>query len=319
MVSLQPASSAAALAASSNNNAAGLNTAQAAQAQNAAGQLADGTIPSTSEFNDTLLQQAQLQAGDKGSRYQGVIPDNKLSGVLAQAGLSGNKQQSTVQSALLGSSALTPASAQNGLQATDFSAFDNIFGGDLDSLPPALQEAHLEMAGIKADNAAASVKANNMIHARSAGYPHPATQAVGEQVNIMSSRTPQGDQHMRIQLDPPELGQVAIELKFGKDNSVKAHISVERPETLALLQKDSASLQKALEDAGLQADSGSLEFSLDQGGDSQNGESFGDKKGGSANNGSAGSGHDGLPEEIETQMTIFVDPHTGQQHVNMLV
>ena len=44
---------------------------------------------------------------------------------------------------------------------------------------------------------------------------------------------------------------------------------VERSETLDLLQRDARSLERALNDAGLKADSGSLEFNLRGDGDAQ--------------------------------------------------
>jgi len=57
-------------------------------------------------------------------------------------------------------------------------------------------------------------------------------------------------------------------MEIRKDGHVVAHMSVERPETLDLLQRDARALQQALNNAGLQADNDSLNFSLkDQSGD----------------------------------------------------
>lgn len=39
-------------------------------------------------------------------------------------------------------------------------------------------------------------------------------------------------------------------------------VTVERPETLELLQRDARGLERALQDAGLRTDSGSLNFNL---------------------------------------------------------
>ena len=39
-------------------------------------------------------------------------------------------------------------------------------------------------------------------------------------------------------------------------------VSIERPETFELLQRDARGLEKALQDAGLKTDSGSLSFNL---------------------------------------------------------
>ncbi|MFN7114306.1 MAG: flagellar hook-length control protein FliK [Alphaproteobacteria bacterium] len=67
-----------------------------------------------------------------------------------------------------------------------------------------------------------------------------------------------------LQLDPADLGRMDIELKFKQDGSMKAHLTVERPETLAMLQKDSAHLERLLQQSGLNTDGQSLSFDLRQ-------------------------------------------------------
>jgi len=71
-----------------------------------------------------------------------------------------------------------------------------------------------------------------------------------------------GLDRIRIQLKPAELGRVDIRLEIGNDNRVAALVTVDRPETLDLLQRDARGLERALEDAGLKPDGGNLEFSL---------------------------------------------------------
>lgn len=65
-----------------------------------------------------------------------------------------------------------------------------------------------------------------------------------------------------IRLDPAEMGRIDVRMEVKRDGKVATHMIVERPETLDLLRRDSQALQQALNDAGLQADSDSLEFSL---------------------------------------------------------
>ena len=67
-----------------------------------------------------------------------------------------------------------------------------------------------------------------------------------------------------LQLDPADLGRMDIELKFNHDGSLKAHLTVERPETLALLQKDASHLERVLQQSGLNTDGQSLSFDLRQ-------------------------------------------------------
>lgn len=68
----------------------------------------------------------------------------------------------------------------------------------------------------------------------------------------------------RMQLHPADLGQLEVRLRFSKDGTMKAHLVAEKPETLALLQKDSAQLQRMLEQSGLQLDGNALSFDLRQ-------------------------------------------------------
>lgn len=69
-------------------------------------------------------------------------------------------------------------------------------------------------------------------------------------------------QAMTVKLEPIELGKIDIRLDFGTDGKVQASIVAERPQTLDMLQRDARGLEKALQAAGLQTDSGSLSFNL---------------------------------------------------------
>lgn len=71
-----------------------------------------------------------------------------------------------------------------------------------------------------------------------------------------------GSNRFDIRLDPPELGRIDVRMEVRKDGTVSAHLTVEKTQTLDLLQRDARALQQALSDAGLQADSDSLNFSL---------------------------------------------------------
>ncbi|MCU0944713.1 MAG: flagellar hook-length control protein FliK [Rubritepida sp.] len=68
----------------------------------------------------------------------------------------------------------------------------------------------------------------------------------------------------RVTLEPAELGRVEIEVRRdGQAHDVR--IRVERPETLALLQRDRAELDRAFADSGLSVGEGGIAFSLDGG------------------------------------------------------
>src|SRR3546814_7827105 len=63
-------------------------------------------------------------------------------------------------------------------------------------------------------------------------------------------------------LHPAELGRIEVKLENASDGTLRAVISAERTETLDLLQRDARGLERALQEAGVKTDSGSLSFNL---------------------------------------------------------
>ena len=101
----------------------------------------------------------------------------------------------------------------------------------------------------------------------------------GEQVAMQIRRAAAGGaDRITLQLHPRDLGTVEVRLEFGDNASVRAAVLVERPETLELLQRDARLLQRALNEAGLEADGGSLSFDL-RGEGNQGGDTEGDGRG----------------------------------------
>jgi flagellar hook-length control protein FliK len=82
-----------------------------------------------------------------------------------------------------------------------------------------------------------------------------------------------GQQRFEIRLSPETLGRIDVRLDIAEDGAVKAHIVVDRADTLGLLQRDSRTLERAFEQAGLKTGDGALQFSL--GGQSQGGQNAG--------------------------------------------
>lgn len=100
-----------------------------------------------------------------------------------------------------------------------------------------------------------------------------------------------GKDAITIKLNPAELGKIDVKMEINDDGTLRATIAVEKSETLDLLQKDSRGLERALQNAGLQADSGSLNFSL-SGQGNNSAEQFE-----TASNGGSGTGTDGDASE----------------------
>lgn len=89
---------------------------------------------------------------------------------------------------------------------------------------------------------------------------------------VVSLALGHGDEALTIALDPVELGRVEVSIGQGKEAG-QIRIVAERPETLALLQRDQRELDRALNQAGLGDMARSLSFSLasDQGRQQQQG------------------------------------------------
>ena len=80
-----------------------------------------------------------------------------------------------------------------------------------------------------------------------------------------------GKSSFEIRLDPADLGRIDVRIDVDRSGQVTSHLTVEKPETLSMLQQDAPQLQRALDDAGLRTGSGGLQFSLrDQSSSSQN-------------------------------------------------
>ncbi|WP_407527627.1 flagellar hook-length control protein FliK [Methylobacterium oryzisoli] len=90
-----------------------------------------------------------------------------------------------------------------------------------------------------------------------------------------------GSNRFEIRLDPADLGRIEVSLDIDREHRAKAHLVVERPETLALLQRDARSLEQALAQAGFEASDAAVSFSL---------------RDGSGGQGQAGGGDSGRPQ-----------------------
>ena len=92
----------------------------------------------------------------------------------------------------------------------------------------------------------------------------------------IATRSLEGKRRFEIRLDPPELGRIDVRLDVSRDGQVTSRLMVERADTLDLLRRDSASLERALQSAGLQTGDSGLQFSLrDQSGQQANGQADG--------------------------------------------
>ena len=83
-----------------------------------------------------------------------------------------------------------------------------------------------------------------------------------EQVKVQLTKgLKDGSDTINVLLHPEDLGTVEVKLQL-QDGQVKATISADNPDTLALLKNDSHQLTQSLQNAGFNTDSNSLNFQL---------------------------------------------------------
>lgn len=146
-----------------------------------------------------------------------------------------------------------------------------ILPAEMEGLLPEPDDALLLQTSGRTDSQLNAVKP--VMAAQSGSQTTVTMDAVGLHIARMAQ---QKESRFEIRLHPSELGRIDVRLDINEQGEVKAHLIVERRETLDMLQRDSRELQRALTEAGLSADQNSLNFSMKH----QNGEGFADGSGG---------------------------------------
>jgi len=110
--------------------------------------------------------------------------------------------------------------------------------------------------GEKPDQAARAQSQN-------ANRPTQMGQSVVEQVSVKITKALQsGSDRINVQLKPAEMGRVDVKMELTHDGRVMAVVTADNKDTLDLLRRDSSELQRALAEAGMDLDSGDLNFNL---------------------------------------------------------
>lgn len=154
-------------------------------------------------------------------------------------------------------------------------------------------------------------------HAATAEIPAQATQVsappsvpLGAVPMTIGLRALSGSNTFEIRLDPKDLGRIEVNLAIDKETgAVQASLVVDRPETLALLQRDAGNLQQALAQAGLDAPDGSVTVSLRNDGAGNEG-AGGDPSGGAGTQGRepGGQNQQRRPDTHELPNTLSAVP-----------
>lgn len=169
--------------------------------------------------------------------------------------------------------------------------------------------------------------ANPLFTSASAVSAHPTAQAVAIMIEKAASGSEKAKQELSVQLDPPELGRLQIQLSMEKGEVMKVHLLAEKQDTLNLLQRDSHALKAALDHAGIQTDSESLSFDLASGDQSFN-QLMGNSSQGEGGKSHGARFHLGADGSIlnaddiqttETKMDFITNTVTGNIHYSLLI
>lgn len=156
------------------------------------------------------------------------------------------------------------------------------------------QRSVIGLAGVGGAQAADKASAGQAAQSAARTPRTPLQAQVMEQVSVqIDKQVKDGADTIKIQLKPHELGKIEIKLEVSSDGRVSATVTADKPETLAMLQKDAKGLEKALEDAGLKPDSAATTFSLKGGEQQQNADRNNNARSRRGRNRGSANGEDG--------------------------
>lgn len=139
---------------------------------------------------------------------------------------------------------------------------------------------------------------SGILHYANARVPVP------EQVQVaVKQAAKEGMDRILIQLQPEELGRIDVRLDMHVDGRAHIVFTVDKADTFEQLQRDARFLEKALQDAGVQTDAGSMEFNLRQQSQPEMG-GFGDGQ-----QHAHSGGHDAFSDEVNASLSAG----TGEQ------
>ena len=202
---------------------------QNSNGQAANGQAANGQAPSLA----AIAQQAQA------TQNQNQQNNNQ-----------NNQAQTQIPASTGGKAAAGAAQAAQGGGAAHMGGAEAATGGASAAANGGTQQTQQTQQSQQAQNSQANQK--------------PTTgSSVVDQVSVKISKAMQaGNDRISIQLKPAELGRIDVKMELTHDGRVMAVVTADNKDTLDLLRRDSGDLQKALENAGMQMDSGDMTFNL---------------------------------------------------------
>lgn len=251
-----------------------LTTVNAEQSKGLAKAIGDDRPVSVQVQADTAARQTAVQSGSVDA--EGPTNWYDLAKPGAQAPTNGTVATAQAadgapQQPLLGLGAVAAASAPGGAanSAAVAASADGVSG--VDGVKGSSGTAQTGSASATAaaqapEQAQRTAKAQA---ARPAARPQAAEeQDPVEQIRVRIQQDATKGETIKIALRPDNLGKVEVKLDI-REGKVNAQVVAETSEALEMMKTDARGLEKALNDAGLRADPGSVTFSLKDGGTQQ--------------------------------------------------
>lgn len=204
------------------------------------------------------IARANAEAGERHGRMAEAAIDKRRD----EAGQLQASQGKRQEAALL-------AGLADGEMDPEVDALIRLFGGRAGAAGAAGQagvgEPLAGLAGLNGTAGTAMQKAGQAAASTGARTPPAAMEQV---VLRLQRAVAEGTDRLRLQLRPASLGKLDIQIDISStDSRTQIVVSVEKPETYVLLQRDARALEEALRQAGLQLDEGSLSFNLQREGE----------------------------------------------------
>jgi flagellar hook-length control protein FliK len=245
----------------------------------------------TARAMTTLLSSDTVAKSTTGDTWQ-----SQMFGILG-GGLSQVSPTSSGQAFAASAAMAISADKNSGSPDTDSNSESLFNNNDTSTLVNAKTDGNISAEGTQATGTYTFASQLSAFRAANGGTTGLPT-AVDQVILQMNRSVKSGQDQMSLQLQPGDLGKITVKLDFGSDGKVQGTVIADNPKTLDMLQKDSRSLERALQDAGLRADPGSLQFSLggQQNQNNNSGQAASNNGSGAAN--TNGDGTDDASDEL---------------------
>lgn len=251
-----------------------LTTVNAEQSKGLAKAIGDDRPVSVQVQTETAARQTAVQSGPVDADgptnwYDLAKPGAQAptNGTVATAQAADGAQQQP----LLGLGAVAAASAPGGAanSAAVAASADGVSGVDGVKASSGASQTGSASATAAAQAPEQAQRTAKAQAAKPAARPQAAEeQDPVEQIRVRIQQDAAKGETIKIALRPDNLGKVEVKLDI-REGKVNAQVVAETSETLEMMKTDVRGLEKALNDAGLRADPGSVTFSLKDGGTQQ--------------------------------------------------